>query len=128
MSKRSLRGGAAVVLAAALLAACSSGASSSGGTSNSAAKAVSGGSVTVGIASAPDTLDPVQASSYESRVVLINLCQSLYTTNASNSLVPMLATAMPTITNGGKTYTIHVRSGIKFNRSEERRVGKECLE
>jgi peptide/nickel transport system substrate-binding protein len=73
------------------------------------------GTVTVGIASAPDTLDPVQASSYESRVVLINLCQSLYTINAANSLVPMLATAMPTITNGGKTYTIHLRSGIKFN-------------
>ena len=76
---------------------------------------MSDASVTVGIASAPDTLDPVQASSYESRVVLVNLCQSLYTTNASNSLVPLLATALPTITNGGKTYTIHVRSGIKFN-------------
>ncbi|HTW04468.1 MAG TPA: ABC transporter substrate-binding protein [Streptosporangiaceae bacterium] len=48
-------------------------------------------------------------------MVLINLCQALYTINSSNNLVPVLATAMPTITNGGKTYTIHVRSGIKFN-------------
>jgi len=115
MRKRSLAGVTAVALVTALLAACGSGSSSPGATGSPGGKAVSGGTVTVGIASAPDTLDPVQASSYESRVVLINLCQALYTINSSNNLVPVLATAMPTITNGGKTYTIHVRSGIKFN-------------
>ena len=34
---------------------------------------------------------------------------------ASFNVVPDLATAMPTITNGGKTYTFTLRKGIKFS-------------
>jgi peptide/nickel transport system substrate-binding protein len=34
---------------------------------------------------------------------------------ASNTIVPDLATAMPTVTDGGKTYTFTLRSGIKFS-------------
>ena len=71
--------------------------------------------ITVGIATAPDSLDPVQAASYESRVVLFNMCYALYTPTADNSIAPQLASALPVITNGGKTYTIHLRSGVKFN-------------
>jgi peptide/nickel transport system substrate-binding protein len=33
---------------------------------------------------------------------------------AGNRLVPDLATALPKPTNGGKTYTFHLKSGIKF--------------
>jgi peptide/nickel transport system substrate-binding protein len=33
---------------------------------------------------------------------------------ASNTIVPDLATAMPSVTDGGKTYTFTLRTGIKF--------------
>src|SRR6185437_8942850 len=33
---------------------------------------------------------------------------------AGNKLVPDLATALPKATNGGKTYTFHLKSGIEF--------------
>jgi len=34
---------------------------------------------------------------------------------AGATLVPYLAKAMPTVTNGGKTYTFHLRSGLKYS-------------
>ena len=95
-------------------AACSSSPTPAGGQQASGSSG-SEPTLTVGIASAPDSLDPVQAASYESRVVLFNMCYALYTPTADNSIAPQLTTALPTITNGGKTYTIHLRSGVKFN-------------
>jgi peptide/nickel transport system substrate-binding protein len=38
---------------------------------------------------------------------------------AGNKLVPDLATAQPTVTNGGKTYTFKLKSGIKFSTGAE---------
>ena len=38
---------------------------------------------------------------------------------AGNDLVPDLAEALPTLTNGGKTYLFKIRSGIKFSTSGE---------
>jgi len=38
---------------------------------------------------------------------------------AGNKLVPDLATAMPAVTNSGKTYTFKLRSGIKFDTGAE---------
>lgn len=36
-----------------------------------------------------------------------------------NQLVPDLATAMPTPTDGGRTYVVHVRAGIRFSTGRE---------
>ena len=38
---------------------------------------------------------------------------------ASNTIVPDLATAMPAVTNGGKTYTFTLRKGIKFSTGQQ---------
>jgi peptide/nickel transport system substrate-binding protein len=105
---------AGLALLALIAAACSS---SPAGTGSPQASGSSGTepTITVGIATAPDSLDPVQAASYESRVVLFNMCYALYTPTADNSVAPQLASALPVISNGGKTYTIHLRSGVKFN-------------
>ena len=35
--------------------------------------------------------------------------------------VPDIATAMPTITNGGKTYTFHIKQGVMWNTSRRAR-------
>ena len=37
---------------------------------------------------------------------------------ASNTIVPDLATAMPAVTDGGETYTFTLRSGIKFSNGQ----------
>ncbi len=42
-------------------------------------------------------------------------CAKLYDVDAQSKIVPQLATALPTITDGGKTVTIPVRDGVKFS-------------
>lgn len=101
------------------LAACtspttttSSGASNSSTGANSAAGS---GSITVGLASAPDALDPTTGSTFVGRTVFANMCQKLYDINAQLNIVPQLAASLPVITNGGLTYTIALKPGLKFN-------------
>jgi peptide/nickel transport system substrate-binding protein len=92
------------------LAACSAPTTSSG----SAAPAGSS-SITVGLADAPDALDPTTAATFVGRTVFANMCQKLYDINTQLSIVPQLAASLPVITNGGLTYTINLKSGILFN-------------
>jgi peptide/nickel transport system substrate-binding protein len=102
---------------AAVLAACSSPTttpSSNGGGSGSAAAAGSG-SITVGLASAPDALDPTTASTFVGRTVFANMCQKLYDINEQLNIMPQLAASLPVITDGGRTYTIQLKPGLKFN-------------
>jgi len=47
--------------------------------------------------------------------VFANMCEKLYDVGNSLQLVPQLAASLPKVTNGGKTYTIKLRQGIKFN-------------
>jgi ABC-type transport system substrate-binding protein len=42
--------------------------------------------------------------------------------DTANTVVPDVATAMPTVTNGGKQYTLHLRSGVMWNSSPPRAV------
>lgn len=100
------------------LAACStpegasSGSSGGGGGSGSIKD---GGHLTVGLAEAPDALDPTTAQTYVGRIVFINMCEKLYDINKDAQLVPQLAADMPKISDNGTTYTIPLRKGIKFN-------------
>lgn len=97
-----------VFLCAAALAACSN--PSTGGGSGK-----QGGTVTVGLAEAPDELDPTVARTYVGRIVFANFCEKLYDINGGMNLVPQLASALPQISKDGKTYTIKLRPGVKFN-------------
>jgi peptide/nickel transport system substrate-binding protein len=102
------------------LAACTSPTTTAGGgtsTSSTGASAAAGGSgsITVGLAGAPDALDPTTASTFDGRTVFANMCQKLYDINAQLNIVPQLAAALPAISADGKTYTIQLRQGIKFN-------------
>lgn len=74
-----------------------------------------GGTLTVGLAEAPDALDPTTSGTFVSRIVYANMCEKLYDINAQLSLVPQLAAGMPQVSNGGLTYTIRLRPGIRFN-------------
>jgi len=98
---------AAVLVTAGFAAGCSS-------PTTSATKAATS-TVTVGLPAAPDALDPTTSSSLYGRIVFANMCQKLYDINSKLSIVPELAASLPKISDNGLTYTITVRSGIKFN-------------
>jgi len=104
----------AVVVVAASLAARSTPAKSSVG---------SGGTLTVGWEASfgfTDSFDPTGEYLGDAWGIYSNLItRSLMGSNhvpgaAGNKLVPDLATSVPKPTDGGKTYTFHLKSGIKF--------------
>lgn len=97
---------------AAVLAACST-PSGTGGSGSGTPR--SGGTVTIGLAEAPDQLDPTVARTYVGRIVFANLCEKLYDVDGKLNLTPQLAAALPQVTDGGKTYTIKLRPGVRFN-------------
>ena len=63
----------------------------------------------------PDVLDPTLARSYVGRIVFAHMCEKLYDIDAGLRLVPQLATDLPAFTDGGKTVTIKLRPGVRFN-------------
>ena len=73
-----------------------------------------GGTLTMGLSSDPDKLDPTLSSSLYSRYVFANSCEKLYDINAQGDTVPLLAASDPTISEDGKTYTFDVKQGVKF--------------
>ena len=114
----------AVAACALLLAACGS---SSGAGATSGAQTTTpqrGGTLVVAFQNEPQTLDP--AIDFEGNgwaiehAIFGNLLN--YSTGAGaagTTIVPDMATVVPTvanggITNGGKTYIFHIRPGIKF--------------
>jgi peptide/nickel transport system substrate-binding protein len=63
----------------------------------------------------PDILDPTLARTYVGRIVFAQMCEKLYDIDEGLNLVPQLAAALPTFSDGGKTVTIKLRPGMKFN-------------
>lgn len=75
----------------------------------------SGGTLVIGLAEDPDALDPTLARTFVGRVVFLYMCEKLYDLDAKLNIVPQLAAGLPTISKDKLTYTIKLRSGIKFN-------------
>jgi peptide/nickel transport system substrate-binding protein len=117
--------GLAAMTALALAAA---GCSSSGGTSPRASGSTggtpkAGGVYTILANSNFGTADPAQNYTLEEWQLLIDTHDGLVAFNRVGGLpgtkiVPDLATALPTPTNGGKTYLFHIRRGIKFSNGQ----------
>ena len=63
----------------------------------------------------PDLLDPTLARTYVGRIVFSQMCEKLYEIDEGLRIHPQLAAAMPAIGDGGRTMTIKLRSGVKFN-------------
>ena len=63
----------------------------------------------------PDILDPTLARTYVGRIIFSQMCEKLYEIDESLQIHPQLAAAMPAISDGGRTVTIKLRSGVKFN-------------
>ncbi|HET6637088.1 MAG TPA: ABC transporter substrate-binding protein, partial [Streptomyces sp.] len=90
-------------------------ANDAGSSGSGSGKVQSGGTLTVGLAEAPDALDPTVAATYVGRIVFANMCEKLYDVGPNTQIVPQLAASMPQVSNDGKTYTIKLRQGVEFN-------------
>jgi peptide/nickel transport system substrate-binding protein len=111
--------GAATLTALAVAAAgCGGSTPSSGG--GTQGKGHTGGTFTILASSAFGVADPAQNYTLEQWQLLIDTHDGLVQFKrvggtAGTQLVPDLATAIPTPTDGGKTYLFHIRKGIKFS-------------
>lgn len=75
-----------------------------------------GGSITILLAGDVDSMDPGYAYYAVDYQIVYATQRPLYGYKAdSNTVVPDLAASMPVITNGGKTVTVHLRSGVHFS-------------
>jgi peptide/nickel transport system substrate-binding protein len=63
----------------------------------------------------PDILDPTLARTYVGRIIFSQMCEKLYEIDENLRIHPQLAADMPAIGDGGRTVTIKLRSGVKFN-------------
>lgn len=84
------------------------------GSPANAAEVKQGGSLVMALSAEPDKLDPALSRSLYSRYVFNAMCEKLYDVDESAKIVPQLATALPTVSDDGKTVTIPVRDGVKF--------------
>ncbi len=130
---------AAVALATTALAACSSSSSSSSATS-STSKPVSGGTLHIVSASGPDHIDTVPAyytvdyqleRAYARQLLAYPTVPAASTSSAgwTTDTTPAadVATVVPTVanggvTNGGKTYTFHIKPGVDWDSTPVRQV------
>src|SRR5262245_36748469 len=71
--------------------------------------------LTVALNQDPDVLDPTLSRTYVGRIVFAQMCEKLYEIDEQLRIQPQLAAAMPVTGDGGKTVTIKLRPGVKFN-------------
>jgi peptide/nickel transport system substrate-binding protein len=121
----------AVLLTPLALAGCGGGGPSTGPTTGGGGggggSAVNGGTLRAAIPDNPDHLDTGYSYATEGWELLEATNDGLLSFKkaqggAGAQVVPDLATAMPTVTDGGKTYTFHVRSGVRFSPPVNREV------
>jgi len=63
----------------------------------------------------PDIIDPTLSRTYVGRIIYANMCEKLYDIDENLNIHPQLAADFPKFSNGGKTVTIELRKGVKFN-------------
>jgi peptide/nickel transport system substrate-binding protein len=113
-------------LTALAVAAAGCGSSSGGGTTTPSSKpaaAHKGGTFTILANQSFGVADPAQNYTLEEWQLLIDTHDGLTQFQrvggvAGTKIVPDLATAIPTPTDGGKTYLFQLRSGIKFSNGQ----------
>jgi peptide/nickel transport system substrate-binding protein len=119
-ARRPRRWSAVASLAALVLALASCGGGSSSSSSAPTTSSHAGGVFTILANSSFGVADPAQNYTLQEWQLLIDTHDGLVgfakaAGNGGDTIVPDLATSMPTISDGGKTYLFHVRRGIKFS-------------
>ncbi|MGW0815795.1 ABC transporter substrate-binding protein [Streptomyces viridiviolaceus] len=108
MTTRPIRTAAAATALAAGLAACSAPGGGTDGAENA-------DSVVIGVASEPDTLSPLLGYGKDGNSKIFD---GLLARDTDLKLKPALATALPEVGDGGRTYTYTLRKGVKFSDGE----------
>ncbi len=113
---------AACALAALGLSACGGGSSSSD-TSASGPAGHDGGTLLGAYAAFPDYLDPALSHTLEGWTATYDTYIPLLTYDhasgqAGGKVIPGLATALPKVSDGGKTYELTLRKGLKYSDGE----------
>ncbi len=103
------------------LVACGGGGGS--GSSGSGGSGQEGGTLSATFAGFPDYLDPALSYTAEGWTAMGETYLPLLTFAhadgaAGGQVIPALAKEMPKITNGGKTYTLFLRPGLKYSNGE----------
>jgi peptide/nickel transport system substrate-binding protein len=118
-----------VAISVIALAACGNSSSSSSSSSSSGAAgggttgaAKQGGTIKIGTVG-PDSYDPQQYQTVQADSALHLVYEGLLafkdaTGQSSTQLVPALAESIPVPTNGGTTYTFHIRTGLHYSDGE----------
>ena len=122
-------GALSLVTAVVAVAACSSSATSTGTSSGSSpasstgtsASAQAGGTITIAAGTAPLSADQGLDFTTQGNELYSVVNTPLLTFQrgvqgvAGSKIIPGLAQALPTVTNGGKTYTFMLRPGLKYS-------------
>ena len=98
----------------------SGGSTSGGSSSGTSGGGREGGTITVAVGTAPDFLDPQLGYTSQSEdstwVVYTGLLTYRHAAGAAGGqLIPGLATSLPSVTDGGRTYTFTLRRGLVFS-------------
>ncbi len=78
-----------------------------------------GGVINVATIGEPPTLDPMASTADLVGIVSQHIFETLFTFDKNWKVTPLLADSMPEISADGKTYTIKLRTGIKFHDNSE---------
>ncbi|CAN7571650.1 ABC transporter substrate-binding protein [Rhizobium rhizogenes] len=78
-----------------------------------------GGVINVATIGEPPTLDPMSSTADLVGIVTQHIFETLYTFDKSWKVAPLLAESLPQISADGKTYTIKLRTGIKFHNNTD---------
>jgi peptide/nickel transport system substrate-binding protein len=94
--------------------------SPSGGSGSGSSGGKSGGTITLALGTAPDSLDPgkgytTQAAEPDWLAYTGLVTYAHANGQAGGQVIPGLATSLPKISNGGKTYTLTLRKGLVFS-------------
>jgi peptide/nickel transport system substrate-binding protein len=116
----------AVVAAAMALAACGSGSNSGstgGSTTGSSGEGNEGGTLVGAYSAFPDYMDPALSHTIEGWTATFDTYIPLLTYahesgKAGGKVIPGLATALPEVSDGGKTYTMTLRKGLRYSNGE----------
>ncbi|MBD1912738.1 peptide ABC transporter substrate-binding protein [Leptolyngbya sp. FACHB-16] len=83
---------------------------------NSPAAQTTGGRITMGTTQKVETLDPADAYTIFTGILMYNMGDRLYTYKpGTTELTPQLATEMPTVSDDGLTYKIPLRQGVTLH-------------
>ncbi|MCT4713368.1 ABC transporter substrate-binding protein [Enterobacteriaceae bacterium H11S18] len=77
-----------------------------------------GGVINVAMIGEPPTLDPMVSTADMVGTITQHIFETLYTFDSKWQLVPLLASAMPTLSADGKTYVIPLRQDVTFQNGQ----------